>query len=70
VAPRQGFEPQLTSTYRETRWCSTRIGETRALAKNNGTVAVTSIDLNRRYDDDWLGNMRERFMKELRLDVR
>jgi hypothetical protein len=32
-------------------------------------VAVAKVDLDRRYDDAWLGNMRERFMKELRLDV-
>ena len=40
-----------------------------AIATENGTVAIAKIDLNRRYDDDWLGNMRERFNKELRLDV-
>ena len=60
----------VSSTYGENSLVLDPNGETLALAKNNGTVAVTSIDLNRRYDDDWLGNMRERFMKELRLDVR
>jgi predicted amidohydrolase len=60
----------VTSTYGENSLVLDPNGETLALAKDNGTVAVTSIDLNRRYDDDWLGNMRERFMKELRLDVR
>jgi predicted amidohydrolase len=44
-------------------------GETQAVAKDSGTVAIAKIDLNKRYDDEWLGNMRERFMKELRLDV-
>ena len=60
----------MSSTYGENSLVLDPNGETLAVAKNNGTVAVTSIDLNRRYDDDWLGNMRERFMKELRLDVR
>ena len=34
-----------------------------------GQAAIATIDLNRRYDEEWLGNMRARFMKELRLDV-
>lgn len=34
-----------------------------------GSVAVAKIDLNRRYVDPWLGNMRGRLFKELRLDV-
>jgi predicted amidohydrolase len=38
-------------------------------ADPQGSVAVSTIDLARRYADDWLGNMRGRFMKELRLDV-
>jgi hypothetical protein len=45
------------------------LGEAQAAASQNGTVAVARIDLNRRYDDALLGNMRERFTKELRLDV-
>jgi predicted amidohydrolase len=44
-------------------------GETLALAKQRGTAALATLDLNRRYDDNWLGNMRARFMKELRLDL-
>ncbi len=44
-------------------------GEILALAKDEGTVAFTTIDLNRRYLEPWLGDMRGRFMKELRLDV-
>ena len=31
---------------------------------------MATIDLNRRYVDTWLGDMRGRFMKELRLDLR
>jgi len=45
-------------------------GELLAIARDQGTVASATIDLNRRYVDTWLGDMRERFMKELRLDVK
>ena len=44
-------------------------GETLARAPERGTAAVATIDLSRRYPDPWLGDMRGRFMKELRLDV-
>ena len=44
-------------------------GEFLALAKEDGTVAVATIDLNRRYVDRWLGDMRGRLRKEIRLDV-
>lgn len=44
-------------------------GETLARAAERGTSAVATIDLNRRYPDPWLGDMRGRLMKELRLDV-
>lgn len=44
-------------------------GEIVAVAEKQGTAAVATIDLNRRYVHDFLGDMRERFMKELRLDV-
>jgi len=44
-------------------------GETLAAAKEPGTAAIATIDLSRRYVDKWLGNMRGRFMRELRLDV-
>jgi hypothetical protein len=45
------------------------MGEVIARAPERGTAAVATIDLNRRYVDPWLGYMRGRFMKELRLDV-
>ncbi|MBI3696403.1 MAG: carbon-nitrogen hydrolase family protein, partial [Acidobacteria bacterium] len=45
-------------------------GELLSLARERGTAAVATIDLNRRYVNDWLGEMRERFMKELRLDLK
>ncbi len=44
-------------------------GEMLSRAAERGTVATASVDLNRRYPDQWLGDMRARFMKELRLDT-
>ena len=44
-------------------------GETLATASGQGTIASATIDLNRRYTEAWLGNMRGRFMKEVRLDI-
>jgi hypothetical protein len=41
-----------------------------AAAPEQGSVAFATIDLARRYTDAWLGDMRGRFMKELRLDVK
>jgi predicted amidohydrolase len=37
---------------------------------DDGSVALTTVDLNRRYLDPWLGDMRGRLPKELRTDVR
>jgi predicted amidohydrolase len=45
-------------------------GEMLSRAPERGTIATATIDLNRRYLDPWLGDMRARFMKELRTDVR
>lgn len=45
-------------------------GKLLADATDQGSVAFATIDLARRYTDDWLGDMRGRFMKELRLDVK
>lgn len=44
-------------------------GEMLSRAPERGTLAVATADLNRRYLDPWLGDMRARFMKELRADV-
>jgi predicted amidohydrolase len=44
-------------------------GETVAVASGPATAVVATIDLNRRYEWEWLGDMRGRFMKEVRLDV-
>jgi len=44
-------------------------GEILSVARENASLATATIDLNRRYVDAWLGDMRGRFMKELRVDV-
>jgi predicted amidohydrolase len=35
----------------------------------DGTVAMATVDLNDRYYDRWLGDMRQRLRKEVRFDV-
>lgn len=44
-------------------------GELLALARDRGETAVATIDLNRRYTQEHLGEMHSRRMKELRVDV-
>lgn len=44
-------------------------GKRVAQAPQRGEVAVAEIDLSRRYTDPWLGDMRTRRLKEIRLDV-
>jgi predicted amidohydrolase len=44
-------------------------GKTVASAPEKPGVATAEIDLNRRYTEPWLGNMRDRFFYELRTDV-
>lgn len=41
-----------------------------AATDQSGSVSYATINLTRRYTDSWLGDMRGRFMKELRLDVK
>lgn len=45
------------------------LGAVIADAPQRGTAAIVTIDLNRRYVQDWLGNMRPRFQQEIRLEV-
>jgi predicted amidohydrolase len=45
-------------------------GEILAQAHDRGQAAIATIDLNRRYPDKWLGDMKNRVPKELRLDVK
>ena len=44
-------------------------GEQVALAPEIGTAAIYTIDLNKRYKDPWLGDMRARSLKEYRGDI-
>ncbi len=44
-------------------------GQRLSEAKSQGSVAVSVIDLERRYLDPWLGEMRTRRLRELRVDV-
>jgi predicted amidohydrolase len=44
-------------------------GEILASQETDGTLAVADIDLEKRYADKWLGHMRARYFRELRLDV-
>jgi predicted amidohydrolase len=44
-------------------------GKTVATAPEKPGVATADIDLNHRYTEPWLGNMRDRFFHELRADV-
>jgi predicted amidohydrolase len=44
-------------------------GELLSVAQEQKGIAIATIDLERRYHDAWLGDMRGRFFKELRSDV-
>ena len=59
-----------TSGYDYPTYIMDPMGEILSEARNRGEVAHATIDLSRRYTDSWLGEMRERFMKEIRLDVK
>lgn len=45
------------------------LGAVIAEAPQRGAAAIATIDLNRRYVQEWLGNMRPRFQQEIRLEV-
>jgi predicted amidohydrolase len=40
-----------------------------ARTEQDGTVSTVTVDLNRRYFDPWLGDMRARFFRGLRGDL-
>jgi len=44
-------------------------GKRVAQAPQRGEVAIATVDLERRYTEQWLGEMRTRRLKEIRLDV-
>lgn len=45
------------------------LGRTLVRTEQDGTVVTATIDLNQRLPDAWLGDMRGRFHRELRLDL-
>jgi len=45
------------------------LGKTLVRTEKDGTVATSTIDLSQRLPDEWLGDMRGRFHRELRLDL-
>jgi predicted amidohydrolase len=45
-------------------------GEILSLARKDGTAALATIDLNKRYVERQLGEMHSRRMKELRLNIK
>jgi predicted amidohydrolase len=57
------------SGYDHPTWILDPDGEILARAQEGGTVAAATVNLNRRYPDPWLGEMRGRFMKESRFDL-
>ena len=44
-------------------------GERLSEAREQGSAAMATVDLNRRYSDKWLGDMHTRRWKEQRMDV-
>jgi len=59
----------VTSSYDEHTEIIDPNGEVVVKSPQLGTPAITTIDLNRRYVDPWLGDMRGRLVKEIRLHV-
>jgi predicted amidohydrolase len=59
----------VTSSYGSPTQILDPNGKQLALAPRIGTAAIATIDLNKRYIDPWLGDMRARTIKEYRGDV-
>jgi predicted amidohydrolase len=45
------------------------LGAELASSEKNGTIVTVTVDLNRRYADEWLGELRGRFFREVRGDL-
>lgn len=45
------------------------LGAELASSEKNGTIVSATVDLNRRYADEWLGELRGRFFREVRGDL-
>lgn len=59
----------ITSGYDHPTYIMDPFGERLSQAREQGTAAVATIDLAKHYNWQWLGEMRTRRMKELRMDV-
>jgi predicted amidohydrolase len=60
----------VTSSYGDPSFVQDPQGEILASATKQGEAAIATIDLNRRYNWGYnLGNMRLRYLKEIRSDV-
>lgn len=59
----------VTSGYDHPTYIMDPYGERVSEAKQRGTAAIATLDLNRKYTEQWLGDMRERRAKEERTDM-
>jgi predicted amidohydrolase len=59
----------VTSGYDHPTYIMDPYGERVSEAKERGTAAVATIDLNRSYAEQYLGDMKQRRPKEARIDV-
>lgn len=59
----------VTSGYDHPTYIMDPNGERLSVAQQDGTVAIATLELSRRYSQRWLGDMRARRAKELRTDV-
>lgn len=59
----------VTSGYDHPTYIMDPLGERLSQAREDGTVATATIDLAKHYRWQWLGEMRTRRLKELRMDV-
>ncbi|MBL8235398.1 MAG: hypothetical protein JNL98_43285, partial [Bryobacterales bacterium] len=60
----------VTSGYNHPTYIMSPNGERLSQANDaTGSVALTTVDLEKRYKAQWLGEMRTRRLKELRVDV-
>ncbi|MBM3783387.1 MAG: carbon-nitrogen hydrolase family protein [Acidobacteria bacterium] len=60
----------IASGYDHPTYVMDPLGERLSQATEQGTAAVATIDLEKRYKAKWLGEMRTRRIKELRVDVK
>jgi predicted amidohydrolase len=59
----------VTSGYDHPTYIMDPNGERLSQAREQGTAAIATVDLNKRYTDPHLGDMHSRRMREIRLDV-